>query len=213
LNRLIETSGLKWEHKLAAFFSNNTTLSPEKIQELLNHDMKALSMKAASQVPADQQATLQSMRSFSEGIENLQLLNQHLFEESGRFLLHLPILFDGTLNFGQLLIDLNQSQDSKNQDDRPLRISFLLEMTSLGEFLADFSILKNQIIGSFGVANQEIQAFIKENLPGLESKLSAHGFDVTPISCKVLSPETLAGTSLIEKALSDSGQGVLNIVI
>ena len=77
----------------------------------------------------------------------------------------------------------------------------------------DFSILKNQIIGSFGVANQEIQAFIKENLPGLESKLSAHGFDVTPISCKVLSPETLAGTSLIEKALSDSGQGVLNIVI
>lgn len=208
LHRFIENSGLKWEHKLLSFFSNPETVPFEKIQDLIKNDMKALSL-----LPHPENSTHQSMQSFSQGIENLQLLNQNLFEESGRLLFHLPILFDGTFTFGQLFIDLNHTQDDKPQDERTLRVSFLLEMTRLGEFLADFSILNHQISGSFGVANPEIQIMIQENLPELETKLKSHGFIVYPITCRLLSPETLAGTSLIEKSITSPEQGMVNILI
>jgi len=208
LHRLIENSGLNWEHKLLSFFSNSETVSFENIQDLIKNDLKALAL-----LPQTENSTHQSMQSFSQGIENLQLINQNLFEESGRFIFHLPILFDGTLTFGQLFIDLNHSQDNKPQDERTLRVSFLLEMTRLGEILADFSILNHQINGSFGVANHEIQKMIQENLPELETKLKSHGFIVYPITCRLLSPETLAGTSLIEKSITSLEQGVVNILI
>jgi hypothetical protein len=208
LNRFIENSGLKWENKLRSFFTNPETVSLEKAQDLINNDMKALAL-----IPDPEHTTHPSLQSFSQGIENLQLLNHNLFEESGRFIFHLPILFDGTLTFGQLFIDLNHAQDAKTQDERTLRVSFLLEMTRLGEFLADFSILNHQISGSFGVANPEIQIMIQENLPELETKLKSHGFIVYPITCRLLSPETIAGTSLIEKIFSSPDQGMVNILI
>jgi hypothetical protein len=208
LHRFIENSGLKWENKLRSFFSNPESVLFEKAQDLINHDMKALAL-----IPDPEHITHQSLQSFSQDIENLQLLNQNLFEESGRLIFHLPILFDGTLTFGQIFIDLNHAQDSKPHGERTLRVSFLLEMTRLGEFLADFSILNNQINGSFGVANHEIQMMIQENLPELETKLKSHGFIVYPITCRLLSPETIAGTSLIEKSTTGTEQGMVNILI
>ncbi len=208
LKHFIENSGLKWENKLLSFFSHPETIVFEKTIDLINHDMKALAL-----IPDPENATHQSLQSFSQGIENLQLLNRNLFEESGRLLFHLPILFDGTLTFGQIFIDLNHTKDAKTHDERTLRVSFLLEMTRLGEFLADFSILNNQINGSFGVANHEIQIMIQENLPELETKLKSHGFIVYPITCRLLSPETIAGTSLIEKSIAGSEQGMVNILI
>jgi len=213
LGRFIENSGMKWENKLLSFFSGNTDFSPPKVQELVNNDFKALALETSARIPEEQQSILHSIQSFSRSMENLQVLNQQLFDDSGRFFLHLPILFDGTLTFGQLFIDLNHALEEHPPEEKTLRVSFLLEMTRLGEFLADFSILNNQIRGSFGVANPDVQQLIRENIPDLQTKLISHGFIVYPITCRILSPETLAGTSLIETFLSGPEDGMLNIVI
>ncbi len=88
----------------------------------------------------------------------------------------------------------------------------MLELTNLGDFLAEFSILKEAVSGSFRVIDDHARVLIENHLPDLKRRLTAHGFEVRHIECRVVRPDILAGISLIDD-VADEGEGLLNLVV
>jgi len=214
LKALFRGSGMTWEAKLMRLLGSDQSLSPGLVKDLINGDIKALSLRLATQMEKADPSTITQIRSFLGNMEHLQLLNEQSVRESGRYLLPLPFLYDEAVRFGQLLIDLgrNKTDHSEDKNDRLVTVSFLLEMSSLGNVLGNFSILKHGLSGTFSVENEPVRKLIVENIPQLKKKLKNTGFEVYDIACRVVEPETLAGTSLTDR-LIHTDEGVLNIVI
>jgi len=210
LKRLLDAGGLLWESKLAA--ATGKPVPPDMLQRLAAGDLKALALQLQSDsglMPgmADQ------VKGFLDGMEQLQLLNQHLLDTAGRLLLSVPVLWPDAVTFGQLFLDLGESgEGAKGRENKVVTISLLLSLSQLGDLRADFSILKKEITGTFGVSDEAALELISPYLPELDEKLSAHGFLVHDISCKILPPEELSETSLVSRAAAPS-EGLLNLVV
>jgi len=98
-------------------------------------DMKAIALKIAEATGGKGSETGYAALKVVEFFENLQLINQYASETSGRFLLPIPILFDDLFRFGQILIDMDKKEGSKKKkEDRLIRVSLLLELSSIGDF-------------------------------------------------------------------------------
>ena len=212
LKSLFRGSGVTWENKLIRLLGSDRTISSGLVKDLINGDVKALSMRLALQLEKAEPPAFSQIKAFLENMEHLQLLNERSVRESGRYLLPFPFLFDKTLRFGQLLIDLGHQDDSEDKRDRLVKVSFLLEMSNLGNVLADFSILKHALSGTFSVETDPIRKLIMENIPQLKKKMKNTGFEIYDITCRVVEPETLSTTSLADR-LIHTDDGVLNIVI
>ena len=214
LKSLFRGSGVTWENKLIRLLGSDRTISSGLVKDLINGDVKALSMRLALQLEKAEPSAFTQIKAFLENMEHLQLLNERSVRESGRYLLPFPFLFDETLRFGQLLIDLgrHKEDDSEDKRDRLVKVSFLLEMSNLGNVLADFSILKHALSGTFSVETDPIRKLIMENIPQLKEKMKHTGFEIYDITCRVVEPETLSTTSLADR-LIHTDEGVLNIVI
>ena len=214
LKSLFRGSGLTWENKLIRLLGSERSITSDLVKDMVNGDVKALSMRLAMQLEKSEPEAFAQIKAFLEHIEHLQRLNEMAVRESGRYLLPFPFLFDETLRFGQLLIDLGHQKqgDSKDKHDRLVKVSFLLEMSNLGNVLADFSILKHALSGTFSVETDSIRKLIMENIPQLKKKMKQTGFEIYEITCRVAEPETLSTTSLTDR-LIHTDDGVLNIVI
>ena len=212
LKSLFRGSGVTWENKLVRLLDSDRTISSGLVKDLINGDVKALSMRLALQLEKAEPSAFTQIKAFLENMEHLQLLNERSVRESGRYLLPFPFLFDETLRFGQLLIDLGRQDDSEDKRDRLVKVSFLLEMSNLGNVLADFSILKHALSGTFSVETDPIRKLVMENIPQLKKKMKHTGFEIYNITCRVVEPETLSTTSLADR-LIHTDDGVLNIVI
>ncbi|MBW2368706.1 MAG: hypothetical protein JRH15_12560 [Deltaproteobacteria bacterium] len=154
---------------------------------------------------------IKQVETFLERHETHQLLNQHAFERAGRFLLPLPMLWLSDLKFGQLLLDLGKSGDRDgNSGKRTVRVSFILNLSTVGDLRADFTILDKAVSGMFGLASEAACATVRNQLPELVKRLQMHGYTVYDITCQVLAPETLNTMTLVDQVARD---GVLNVVI
>lgn len=214
LQDLIKGSGLVWESKLVQALTGHEAMTPKSIQALVSGDLKALALQLLSDKPEMPEPALDQLKSFLGGLEKHQLLNHSAFGKAGMYLLPLPVLWPSALRFGQLLLDLGKDKDSECAGgNRMVNVSFLLTLTRLGEFRADFSVLKKAVTGSFGVATEEAHQRVASHLPELAGKLRAHGFSVRDISCRVLGPERLSGMSLLDRVVQERPDGVLNLVI
>jgi len=213
LNRFIRKSGLVWEHKLTAEKFPGRVFLKDHLGHLKGQDMKAIAMDILASLKESEGELTGRLNAFVENTETLQLLNRQLFEETGKYLLHFPALFGSRMKFGQMLIDLNKNRnDDKTDDNNLVRVAFLLELTNLGDFFAEFSILKDAVSGSFRVMDDYARALIVDHLPDLKTRLTAHGFEVRHMECRVVRPDTLAGISLLDN-IADEGEGLLNLVV
>jgi hypothetical protein len=212
LNELIQGSGLLWEKKLLSLVSTPGGLpaGPEWVEK----DIKAMVMRLLSLDSGEQAGQREGLRIFLDGLENLQLFNKFADDVSGRYLLPLPVMMQGDLQFGQLLLTLGDGRKKSEKDDPAVvKISFLLTLTRLGELRADFSVLGHLVSGAFGVATEEIKGFIEPRLIGLTDRLLSHGYEVRDIGCRVVGGDALAGTALFDMAIEGDHNGVLNVVI
>lgn len=213
LRTLFRKSGLSWENKLSNLLMNQKTLTNKPV--LLENDLKGLTLDFLAKFGDDSEPGMK-IRGFVETMEQLQLLNSHASEESGKYIMPIPVFGSEMFRFGQLLIDLN-SKSGKDGDnkDRVLRVSFMLEMSNLGDLRADFSMLKKGITGAFGVENEEARRFIKNRIPELERNLNKHDFQVHKIDCFVIDENRLKNGSLTDEVIDDSTDGdeILNIVV
>lgn len=216
LPKLIEKSGLIWEKKLAGILLGNKSFSNLKtgLSTLLEQDVKANLLKEFFKADPAKLATLKTAASFSEAIENFQLLN-HKSSDSGRFLLPFPIFSESAFNFGQLLIDTGgkSKNDSRESDGKLIQISFLLKMTHLGPLRADFSILKKEITGRFLLQDEDTLNYVKSMIPDLKKGLANIKYHVRMIECDLAEKEDIQQGSFIESLLRAREDQVLNIVI
>lgn len=213
LNDLIRGSGLLWENKLLSVISAGGGLQNSRLGPLIETDIKGLALQLLSTEFGDGPIP-EGLKAFLNGIEYLQLFNQYADEESGRYLLPLPVLLDADIKFGQMLLILGDGKNrSEREDSRRVTVSFILTLSQLGELRADFSVLDRTVAGAFSVATEEIQAFVLHHLSELNQKLQANGYDVLNIGCRVVEPALLAETALFDKAIAGAYSSVLNLVI
>jgi hypothetical protein len=214
LARLLGGSGLLWESKLAGLVSGGTAPTPEAVANLVAGDLKATCLKLLSGAGGTLPETLANqLRGVLEGLEQHQLLNQHLLENDSRYLLPIPLSDQQVLKFGQLLLGLGGRKGEGARKDRLVTVSFLLSLSQLGEFRADFSILKTGLTGAFGVADEAARALVMEHLPELKQKLLDHGYSVLDISCRVLEPQHFSEMSLVAQAVAPPDEGFFNLVV
>lgn len=212
LQRLILNGGMGWEGKLAAVMRRNPVPAPERIRQMAAQDLKAAALQLLEEIAGDGQARVR-VENFLEGLETLQLLNRHVADKAGRFILPLPVLWDDGLQFGQLLLDLNRDAGGEGPAaEKVTRVSLLLTLSRLGPLRGDFGIWQKTVSGTFGVADAETARLISNELPRLAQALHRSGFSVGRIDCRVLGLATLASTSLAEEVLCGGGSG-LNLVV
>ncbi len=215
LSRLMDGSGLLWESKLAALASKGDVLTPAGVERLIAGDLKALALQLLSGSPpgALPAALTEELRGFLESLEQHQLLNQHLAENEGRYLLPIPLGEPPLFKFGQLLLGFGDRKSDGDCENRLVTISFLLSLSRLGELRADFSVMKKSLTGAFGVADEEARHLISTHLPELRRTLKDHGYDVHDISCHILEPQQLSDISLVAQAMTPMSEGFLNLVV
>ena len=217
VKNLVRDSGLMWESKLkdlaAGVSEKNLTVTRDLADNLVETDVKALALKGSGLSEDVKHNVAESLKTFTESLEKMQMLNSQSADDSGKYLLPLPYVHDGHVRFGQLFIDLERKKDDKKDNtDRIIRVAFLLDMSGLGPIQAGVSIFRKSIAGEFQVGNPEIKTLIDEGIPGLVGDLSAKGYSVKKLECRVTDPEILAGTNLVEK-LADQEAGAVNIRI
>jgi hypothetical protein len=212
LNDLIQGSGLLWENKLLSLI-----ITPDGVQagtNLIEKDIKGMVMRLLFLESGEHEGRLAGLRTFLEGLEHLQLFNKFADEESGRYLLPLPVLNQGDLKFGQMLLTLGDGRKkSEKEDNAVVKVSFLLTLSRIGDLRADFSVLGQVVSGAFGVSTEEIKAFVEPHLIELTGRLLSHGYQVRDISCRVVGARALAETALFDMAIEGAHNGVLNVVI
>ncbi len=214
MKAIVRSSGLMWESRVKAVVESlKESKVPFNPENLISTDIKALAMKLVTVMEGEDRNTANTLRSFVDGLEKMQLLNRQSFDESGRYLLPLPFFSEETLKFGQMLVDLDRDNNQADgKQSRAIRVAFILEMSRLGNLRADFAIYKKSVSGTFGVENIEVQTLINGLLPGLTEALAEKGYQVKKISCEVIPSGELVGASLTDMVL-DNTDGLLNIVV
>ena len=214
---LVRDSGLMWENKIkdfaADFMGRKTVFTEELAKNLMENDVKALAMKGTD-LDGDMKSHVgETLKTFTESLEKMQLLNSHASEDSGRYLLPLPYLSGEQLRFGQILIDLDKKKGgSDGGKDKVIRVAFILDMSNLGHLQADVSVYKKSLSGEFLVGSDEAKELMDEALPALRTDLAIKGYAVRRMECRVVDPSVLSTTSLAEK-LVDPEDGSVNILI
>lgn len=213
LPKLIEKSGMTWENKTAKLMQEPVPDLKQSLALLLNQDIKALIRKELLMAGPDHPESLNTAASFSETLENFQLLNKHS-SESGRFLLPFPVFSENAFRFGQLLIDTGgKNRNGESSADKLINISFLLDMSLLGPLRADFSILKKEISGRFLLTDEETCQYFRSMIPELKKRLESVDYKVHEIHCVKGDKTRIQPVDFIETILKASPDRVLNIVV
>ena len=198
---------------------SNSAILKQGIQNLLKsiieNDLKAYSLKLMMEKSDSEAALTKLLSDFVDKMDQFQQFNQTGMEDSTRFLLPLPFLSGESIKFGQLFIDLGKKQGGDSEGEKKegiVKISFILQMSGLGDLIADFSVLNKGINGSFGVEDESIKVLMENHFPELIEKLKLHGFTVYNIKCQVVGKEALSAASLADRMIP-SEEGGLSIII
>lgn len=217
VKNLVRDSGLMWESKLkdlaVGLPEKKSVLTQEQTVKLIENDMKALALKGAGLEDGVKHSVSETLKTFTESIEKMQVLNSQSSDDSGKYLLPLPYVHEGNIRFGQLLIDLDNKKTKEGEGkDRIIRVAFILDMSRLGPIQAGVSLYKKSLSGEFLVGNAEVKTMVDEALPGLVDELALKGYSVKKMECRLTDPATLADTNLVDKLISPVN-GAVNIRI
>ena len=207
LRRIIENSGFCWEAKLKKLILRKTT-GKQSIGKLETGDLKGLGSKILSLMEGKQVL----LKKLLSAIENIQLLNHMGLEQDRKLFIPIPIQFsDGFFTVGQLLVQLNQGKKEDHEAERTgnglLKISFLLELSTLGSLRSDLAIKEKEIYGKFILANEEAKLIIQENLPAFNDSLQKKGFSVMQMECQVR-PIEIVTQSLVKEIIKEEGSTI-----
>ncbi len=212
LKNIIKTSSLPVENKILKNILSNKNSVELPVKQLLENDVKTLITEASEKCIKGSETEIK-LKSFASGFEKLQILNNLSADETGKFFLPLPVQDNELLKFGQLFIDLGKAKDcSGKQDNCLIKVSFFLEMSSLGDLFGEFSFFEDGINGIFKLSSLESVNIIEENIDDLCKVLKKKGFLKCDIKCEIVAAKTLANTFLCDKFL-DKSSGFVSIFV
>ncbi len=213
LKSMVKNSGLMWENKLARSLTAAQQLSLNQVDRLIAEDLKALALKFGQPTGTSDSVLGRGLQSFSEALENLQVLNKLTAEEFGRYLLPLPLVENTDFSLGQLLIDIGTRAKARAERGPDLiRLAFLLEMSNLGKIRGDFTVQHQTVQGTFDVTCKDTQTLMVNKRNDLIAKLNELNFNPGDIQINLLSSETDLEQSFIDQMTMPSDK-MVNIVI
>ncbi len=182
------------------------------LDTIMAQDFKGAALKQSlSAAVHGKDAGTDAARGLLHTLENLQVLNSQS-AESGRYLLPFPVLADAGFNLGQLLVDVGEDADTA-AEKKMIRVSLLLDMSSLGPLRADVSILDKAVSGRFLLKNEDTRAFVASMIPVLKKQLADIDFHLLKMDCQVAAPADIAVNCLVETLFNNRDDQVLHIVI
>lgn len=196
---LIDKLGLNWEAKLKRILRAKKTDRAKTIDKLIQRDLKGLTSRLLF-LKEERNGLLER---FLSAIKNIQLLNHIGLQQDRKIFLPVPMQFpDGLFILGQLLIHLPQKERGNNTQKRnnnnPLGITFLLELSRLGPLRVDLTVNGRVINGRFLTTNKEITLLIKNNIPSFITTLKDKGFSVCSMECHLKEPEIVKQSLIAE---------------
>ncbi|MBU0973103.1 MAG: hypothetical protein KKC20_20840 [Proteobacteria bacterium] len=215
LPRLLENNGLLLEKKMASLLKVQEQGQPVRagLDQLLKQDLKGVLLNQLTREMTRNGGGQKTVTRFLDTLENFQLLNSQT-SESGRYLIPFPVSVGSDLNFGQLLIDTGEKKQGQNQENQKIiRVSFLLDMTQMGPVRADFSILKKAITGRFLLNDDDICGYVKNRIPELKARLEKIDYSVGNIDCLTADSAQIQPNTLMESLFQNQDDSVVNIVI
>lgn len=213
VSRVLEKSGMLFEKKITSLLQDAGTPGREQaLKAMVKNDLKGMALEILAASGGKDSPEGKALSEFSSAIEKFQVINSKT-ADSGRYLIPFPVLADDVFSFGNLFLDLGVDESEHKQDkDRVVNVSLLLNMTALGALRADFSIFKKAVSGRFSLPTREIRDFVKAGVPDLVERLEKQEYTVHGIDCRVAEHSELTSEALVEKILKDS-DGTVNIVI
>ncbi|HCY85178.1 MAG TPA: hypothetical protein DHV36_08595 [Desulfobacteraceae bacterium] len=211
LPNLIENVGITLENKVAGFLTGS--MQRENFQSFWQNmekqDLKAAVLSVIQNSGDDDTAGL--MKGAANTLESFQQFN-HQSADSNRFLIPFPILIGEQFDFGQLLINTGK-EEKKGEENRVIKIAFLMNMSALGGVRADFSILNKAITGRFLLEDQETRDYMAGLIPELTARLSDIDYKATRIECQVGTPKDLSSDALVQSVADPMTPSGFNVVI
>jgi len=210
LTMLISASGMVLEKKLFDWLVRG-----KNGQHLQTADFSETDIKAALLLLAGEQGGLQAAGEMLQPLERLQVFNKKAMDESGKLLLPLPYVFEGGVRFGELLIGLGGGrgkEKKKKGKDVLLNVALILELSVLGQLLADFSLFGKTISGRFTVTTPESRRLLIDSKQTLANTLEAQGFKLSRVEVQVTSKQQLSSMSLVDRVKIDE-EDLLSIII
>ncbi len=207
----IDKSGLGWENKIRELLTSKTHHQVD-IQKLLTGDLKGLISKLITSTSGKND----HFNRFISMIQNIQLLNHTGFEQDGKIFIPLPLQFpNGDFTVGQLLIHSDQHNKDRRKEKAKesgfFRISFLLELSSLGPLRADLAVQGKQISGRFLTVKKETKHTLEKNLPSLTAALNKRGFSILHLECQVKEAKQINDT-LIKEIIQEESCNISVVV-
>jgi hypothetical protein len=192
LVKMIDRSGIFWEAKLKNI-SEQKSVDGKQIRQLIESDLKGLLSTLISKTEGED---VQAGRLLS-AVKNMQILNRLGLEQDQKIFIPLPVqLPDGHFIIIQLLLQLplKEKEDFERSagNRQPLKISVLLELSSLGPVRADFTVKEKKIDGMFRVASQNTLKLVESAFPQFVENLEDKGFNVGHVGCLLIEPEIVS---------------------
>jgi Flagellar hook-length control protein FliK len=207
----IDKSGLGWENKIRELLTSKTHPHLD-IQKLLTGDLKGIISKLITSTSGNNE----HFNRFVSMIQNIQLLNHFGFEQDGKIFIPLPLQFpDGYFTVGQLLIHSDQHNNDRRKEKAKesgfFRISFLLQLSSLGPLRADLAVQGKQISGRFLTVKKETKYILEKSLPSLIDALNKRGFSISHLECHVKEAKQVNDT-LIKEIIQEESCNISVVV-
>jgi hypothetical protein len=184
---------------------------PAALTRLMGEDVKGM----LSKILSDPGEGAVSLKGLYHALENVQLLNVHAGQETGRLFVPIPLQFqDGTWGLAQVLFFLpsyyeTDTSRQKNDSDRKPTCSVTLVMTlsRLGTVRAEVMLTGMTLQGSLRVDDPHTLEKIETQLPLLTQILESRGIEIERFTCQLVTTSDL-GTDLITEIISREGSSV-----
>ena len=197
---ILARSGLFWENKLKS--ATSKPLTNQALDTLINNDLKGLASHILSTDSTIDNATYDRLSQFVDSLEQMQQLNTWSLEKNGKMLFMIPMILDQTYSFGELLIDVSNSKESKKNGNKDLlTVTLLLTMSNLGLIRVNAVLFQNALKISFGVNKEENEEIIKNSLKELHPLLERHGFQILSITTYIQDTSDKEQLSLLDELM------------
>lgn len=120
--------------------------------------------------------------SSAKTIENHQLINISYRENSGNYVLQIPILCSEGIRTGELFIEIDKDGD-RDAEGKKYNVIMFLNMDALGDVMVDASLKGNKITCLFKFDDPEAQNFFTSFLDNLKNNINGLGYDCGLLKC------------------------------
>lgn len=219
LREKILQSGLFWENRLQQVVQEK---GDEAFLQINRQDVKGLLVKLKSQIQgafvtegsdgktfSKTENWVKGVDAYLQKIETYQFLNQRYADSSEKWMILLPLWIGQSLQFLELDLGFSGGEGASPEKNET-SLLFLLQIPEIGRIRIEVLIRSDALFCRFGLADPSFQAWIQQNLPDLEKRLTALGFHS---SFAVAQSPLEEGKEAIVLRMEENAENLVSLII